>query len=350
MYIDVKGVKMTKKVNIKLLFTLCVFVLILLSLNSAFAQDNHTISDVVSVGDSADIQQIHSSQADESVLAATNNKIQINVKHHYNETSNTWDEDGYNLAGATVKLYDSKNKLISTHNTDSGGSVLIKNLKSAKYYVEVSYADYEPQKSKVLDFTKKSGTLKGLFDFTPDILLLVDYKSHNEKLNVLMNMSKRVAFISTGDYDVSREWLVEHARFIHIDMFLEGAYSAFTAEKLKKLLAVSPANANYNVAYTFGSYTDSILNATGLHIVGANPKNNNFNTVENTYVGSYFQAEDINSSDVLYHNMKNYLKYVYYLINPLKYENPTLNDSNVPQMGPECGFLSSGFRYFYHIS
>lgn len=346
MYIDVKGVKMTKRVNIKLLFTLCVFVLILLSLNSAFAQDNHTISDVVSVGDSADIKQIHSSQADESVLAATNNKIQINVKHHYNETSNTWDEDGYNLAGATVKLYDSKNKLILTHNTDSGGSVLIKNLKSAKYYVEVSYADYEPQKSKVLDFTKKSGTLKGLFDFTPDILLLVDYKSHNEKLNVLMNMSKRVAFISTGDYDVSREWLVEHARFIHIDMFLEGAYSAFTAEKLKKLLAVSPANANYNVAYTFGSYTDSILNATGLHIVGANPKNNNFNTVENTYVGSYFQAEDINSSDVLYHNMKNYLKYVYYLINPLKYENPTLNDSNVPQMGPECGFYHPDLGIF----
>lgn len=304
------------------------------------------MSDDGPVGDSFDVQQIMAYQADESLLSATNNRIQINVKHHYNETSNAWYEDGYNLANATVKLYDSKNNLISTHHTDSKGSVLIKNLKSTKYYVEVSYADFEPQKSNVLDFTKKSGTLKGSFDFIPDILLFVDYDSHNEKLNVLMNMSKRVAFISTGNYDVSCDWLVEYARFIHIDMFLEGAYSTFTAEKLKKLLAVSPANANYNVAYTFGSYTDSILNATGLHIVGANPKNNSFNTIENTYIGSYFQAEDINSSDVLYHNMKNYLKYVYYLINPSKHEDPTLDESNVPQMGPECGFYHPDLGIF----
>lgn len=305
------------------------------------------MSDVLSVpDDGADIQNIQSSQVDESLLGATNNAIQVDVKHHYNETSNSWDEDGYALKGATVKLYDSNDNLVSTHNTDSKGSVLIKNLKSTKYYLEVSYADYEVQKSSILDFTKKSGTLKGSFDFTPDILLIVSYKSHNEKVNVLMNMSKRVAFIDIENYDSSYEWLAERARFIHIDMFSEGAYSGFTAEKLKKFLALSPANANYNVAYTFGSYSDSILNATGLHVVGANSQNNNFNTVENTYIGSYFQAEDINESDVLYHNMENYLKYVFYLINPSKYENPTLNDSNAPQMGPECGFYHPDLGIF----
>lgn len=335
-----KGVKITKKLDNRLLFTLCVLILILFSVSCVSAQDNETASDLISVpADSVDVDQVQSSQVDEPVLEATDNAIKIiNVKHHYNETANTWDEEGYALKDATVKLYDSNNNLVSTHKTDSKGSVVIKNLKSTKYHVEVSYADYETQSSGILDFTKKSGTLEGSFDFIPDILLLVDYTSHKEKINVLMNMSKRVAYIDVRNYDSSREWLVENAKFIHIDMFAEGSYTAFTAEKLKQLLAVAPANANYNVAYTFGVYSDSILNSTGLHIVGASSNNNTYHTIENTYIGSYFQAEDINSSDVLYHNMENYLKYVYYLINPSKYENPTLDDANAPQMGAECGF------------
>lgn len=327
--------------------------LLLFSLNFAFAETNETADeailapcDIDEVQVSSAISDVQSSHVNRSVLSSTKNVINVNVKHHYNETANSWDEDGYNLAGATVKLYDSNHKLISTHKTDSKGFVSIKNLKSIKYYVEVSYADYEPQKSKILDFSKNSGTLNGVFDFIPDILLLVDYKSHKEKINVLMNMSKRIAYIDTGKYDTSREWLAEHAQFIHIDMFAEGAYATFTAEKLKKLLSVSPANARYNVAYTFGVYNGGILDSTGLHIVGADPKNNTYHTIENTYVGSYFQAEKINSSDILQHNMKNYLKYIYYLINPSKYANPTLNDSNSPQMGPECGFYHPDIGIF----
>ena len=336
-----------------MLFALIISIILLFSLSCVSAGDNETASDIISAPVEQDILEesqvicdVQASSLDEQALTSTNNAIKVNVIHHYNETSKTWDEDGYNLEGATVKLYDSKDKLISTHKTDSKGEVLIKNLGSSKYYIEVSYDTYEPQKSAVLDFTKKSGTLEGTFDFIPDILLLVDYQSHNEKLEVLMNKSKRIAFISTRDYDASLEWLAEYAQFIHVDMFAEGAYSVFTAEKLKNLLAVSPANANYNVAYTFGVYNDGILNATGMHIVGASKENNTYHTVENTYVGSYFQAEDINSSEILLHNMENYLKYVYYLINPDKYENPTLNDSNAPQMGPECGFYHPDLGVF----
>jgi cobaltochelatase CobN len=346
-----KGGENTKKLENKLLFALIISIFLLFSLSYVSAGNNETVSDMVSTPvDLDEIQGVSEvavqGSSSDGLLEASNNAIKVNVIHHYNETSKTWDEDGYNLAGATVKLFDSNDKLISTHKTDSKGNVLINNLKSSKYYVEVSYDDFEPQKSAVLDFTKKSGTLEGKFDFVPDILLLVDYGSHKEKLNVLMNMSKRIAYISTMDYDVSREWLVEHAQFIHIDMFAEGSYSVLTSQKLKELLALSPANAKYKVAYTFGVYNDAILNATGLHIVGANPKNNTYHTVENTYVGSYFQAEDINSSDVLMHNMENYLKYLYYLINPAKYENPTLDDANAPQMGPECGFYHPNLGIF----
>ena len=312
-----------------------------------FAGDNETISDVVSapseleeITQEHNIDEVESSQSDEGILEAGNNVINVvNVKDSYNETSKTWDEDGFNLAGATIKVYDSSNKLISTHKTDSNGNAIIKNLGSSVYYLEVSFSTYEPIVTEKIDFTKNSGSvdIKGI-QFVPDILLLVDYNSHNEKVDVLMNMSRRVAYISTTDFDKSRAWLVEYAKYMHIDMFSESAYSVLTAKYLKELLARSPANNNYNVAYTFSVFSKQILNNTGIHIVGASAANNTFDTIENTYIGSYFQARDIAESNILQSNMKNYLSYVKYLIDPEKYSNPTDDENNAPLMSPECGF------------
>ena len=313
-----------------------------------FAGDNETISDVVSapseleeITQEHNIDEVESSQSDEGILEAGNNVINVvNVKDSYNETSKTWDEDGFNLAGATIKVFDSSNNnLISTHKTDANGNAVIKNLQSSKYYLEVSYSTYEPIITEKIDFTKNSGSvdIKGI-QFVPDILLLVDYNSHNEKVDVLMNMSRRVAYISTTDFDKSRAWLVEYAKYMHIDMFSESAYSVLTAQYLKELLARSPANKNYNVAYTFSVFSKQILNNTGIHIVGASAANNTFDTIENTYIGSYFQARDIAESNILQSNMKNYLNYVKYLIDPDKYSNPTDDENNAPLMSPECGF------------
>ena len=344
--IDLKGGENTVKLSNKFVFALIISMLLLFSANAVFAGDNETISDVVGVATEIDsaievsnVSDVLSSQSDEGILAANNNEINIHVTDSYNETSKTWSEDGFNLAGATVKVYGSNNKLISTHTTDSKGNVVIKNLGSDKFNLEISYSTYEPIILKGIDFTKNSGSVK-IDDvmFVPDILLLVDYNSHNEKVDLLMNMSRRVAYISTTDFDKSRAWLVEYANFMHIDMFSESAYSVLTGQYLKELLARSPANANYNVAYTFSVFSQQILDNTGLHIVGASPQNNTFDTIENTYIGSYFQALDIEESGILQTNMKNYLNYVYYLINPSKYANPTLDDGNAPLMTPECGF------------
>ena len=338
--------KKTKKLDNRLLFALIISILLLFSVSGVFAGDNETISDVVSasydldgISQASEVQEILSSQSDGEILEAGNNVINIHVTDSYNETGKTWSEDGFDLAGATIKVYDSSNKLISTYTTDSSGNAVIKNLGSSKYYLEVGYSTYEPMKLDAIDFTKKSGTVK-IDDvmFVPDILLLVDYNSHNEKVDILMNMSRRVAYISTTDFDKSRAWLVEYANFMHIDMFSESAYSVLTGQYLKELLARSPANAKYNVAYTFSVYSQQILNNTGLHIVGASAKNNTYDTIENTYIGSYFQARDIEQSDILLSNMENYLDYVKHLINPSKYANPTLDENNAPLMTPECGF------------
>ena len=340
-----RGGENTVKLSEKLAFALIISILLLFSASCVFAGDNETVSDVMSVpvesnsSDISDVGTVLDSPSGEGLLEASNNVINVHVTDSYNETSKTWDEDGFNLAGATVKVYGSNNKLISTQTTDSNGNVVIKNLGSDKFNLEISYSTYEPIKLSDIDFTKKSGTVK-IDDvmFVPDILLLVDYNSHNEKVDVLMNMSKRVAFISTTDFDKSRAWLVEYANYIHIDMFSESAYSVLTGQYLKELLARSPANANYKVAYTFSVFSKQILNNTGMHIIGASAKNNTYDTIENTYIGSYFQARDIEESDILQSNMKNYLDYVRHLINPSKYKNPTLDENNAPLMSPECGF------------
>ncbi len=341
-----KGGENTKKLDNRLVFALILSILLLLSVNSAFAENNETISDVVSaqneleeVTQVQEVPIVQSSQSDGGMLEAGSNVINVHVYDSFNETGKTWSEDGFKLAGVTVKLY-SNNELISTKVTNSNGIATFTNLGSSKYNLELTYSTYNPIKLDV-NLTGKSGATLDINDvmFIPDMLLLVDYASHNEKVDVLMNMSKRIAYISTTNFDESRAWLAEYANYIHIDMFAENsAYNKFTASYLKGLLANSPANKNYMVAYTFGTYTQEILNATGLHIIGANLGNNSYDTIENTYIGSYFQAEDIQNSDVLMTNMRNYFDYVRYLIEPDKYQNPTLSDGGIPLMSPECGF------------
>ena len=295
--------------------------MLMFSLSAISAEDNSTL--LASSTDSLDLLQAP-------------NSINVHVSDSYVAQNSTWTEDGVNLANASVSVYDSSNNLVFSGLTDSEGNVVISNLNSAKYDVEIKYSTYESYRQNVDLSAKNTHAID--YMFIPDILLLVDYDSHNEKVDLLMEMSKRVAYISTTNFDLTREWLFDYAKFIHLDMFNEGSYHTVTGEYLKEVLETSPANINYNVAYTFGIYSDSILNATGIHITGANAANNTFHTIENTYVGSYFQAEDIEDSAVLVKNMENYLKYVCYLIDPSKYTNPTLNVKNAPLMSPECGF------------
>lgn len=330
-----------------MLFALIISILLIFSVGSVFAGDNETISDVVSapseleeITQEHEVTEVQSSQSDEGMLEANNNVINVHVYDSFNETGKTWTEDGIELKGATVKLYDSHNNLISTQTTNNKGIATFTGVGSQKYNLEFTYSTYDPIKLDV-DCTNQDGktlTIDNVM-FVPDILLLVDYSSHNEKVDLLMNMSRRIGFISTTNFDESRAWLAEWAKYIHIDMFAENsAYNKFTASYLKQLLSNSPANKNYKVAYTFGTYTQEILNATGLHIIGASESNNTYDTIENTYIGSYFQAEDIKDSDVLQTNMKNYFDYVRYLIEPTKYSNPTLTADGIPLMSPECGF------------
>lgn len=270
--------------------------------------------------------------------------IDIHTKDSYNPVTKTWVENGVDLSDVDIKVLDSSNKVVFVGKTGAGGAYSIGSLTPGNYKVQLSYSTYETHTENV-NLGSHASVLVN-YMFVPDIMLLVSYESHSEKVDYLMNLSKRVAYISTTDYDKTREWLLEYANFVHVDMFAEGSYSVFNSQVLKKLLSSSPANAKYNVAYTFGVYNDEIIKNIGIHFVGASESNNNYNTIENTYIGSYFQAQDIANSAVLKANMENYLKYVYYLINPQKYSNPTLQENGTPQISPECGFYHPDLGMF----
>ena len=207
-------------------------VLFLISLSSVCASDGILQNTTQTSPDSV------ISQSNDDILEDSGNVINIHVTDSYSQTSRNWDEDGFDLEDATVNVYDSSDKLISTHKTNSQGRASITNLGSEVYNLEISYSTYEPIMLKGINFTSNSGTLNiDNVMFVPDILLLVDYASHNEKVDILMNMSKRVAYISTTDFDKSRDWLLSYSNFIHIDMFSESAYSVLTGQYLKELLA-----------------------------------------------------------------------------------------------------------------
>ena len=157
-----KGGENTKRLDGKIVFALILSILLLFSVSSVFAGDNETISDVVSAqNELEEVTQIHevtdvqSSQSDGGMLEAGNNVINVHVYDSFNETSKTWSEDGIELSGATVKLYDS-NGLIATQSTNKNGIATFTGVGSSKYNLELTYSTYNPIRLNI-DLTDKNG-------------------------------------------------------------------------------------------------------------------------------------------------------------------------------------------------
>lgn len=314
---------------------LCISILIIvlcLSLNSVSAEDVNLTDEYSSQNTDILTYNVNllSDNNSQNIKSASNNLVIINVNDSYVPSANTWSESGVSASGALIQIFGSNNNnLVYQQTTDHTGKVQT-SLPSGNYNLKINYDSYEEYSQS---FTVSNSPIIINHVFYPDILFFVDYSSHNEKIDILMNLSKRVCYVGTMNYNRSQEWLFEHANFIQIDMYNLGSYSF----DLHSVLKDSPANKNYNVAYTFGVYTDEIFNMSDIHFIGANPENNTPDTIENTYIGSYFQANDINDTYVLNTNMVNLLDYIKYLLNPEKYDNPTLDSTRTPLLTSETG-------------
>ena len=342
----------------KLLFVLILLVITCISLSTVSANDlNNTDSNLDSfdnnvvkvatsdhdinsdIGDS--YSSVNNTQLENGVVKAVNSNhgvINFDIRDSYSQANNTWFEDGVATNKAIISIYDiSNNKVFEGHTNDNG--LLSVKLAQGKYRVDIALDTYEVYSKSVT----LSNKLNIEHIFYPDILFFVDYSSHHEKLNVLCNLSKRVCYVSTMNFDKTKEWMFDYANFIQLDMYIDGPTYSFSTDILK----YSPAYEKYMIAYTFGVYSKELLDNIDLHFVGGSPSHNDVNSLENTYIGSYFQAEDTPDEKVLNTNMANLLDYIKYLINPSNYSNPTLDPKRTPLLAssfgfyhPDCGTLT----------
>ena len=262
-------------------------------------------------------------------ISPTNPSVTFYAYDVYNESSNTYDEEGILVSDVNFQIFDLEDNLILTGISDKYGTFSTNSLDYGTYKLQASYLTYKPI---TMNFNVEN--LINTIDvrFIPDICLLMSYTSHSEKINVLMNISRRVYYIDTYPYELEKEWLLDYANYIQLDMFAEGSYRFET-----DIIIDSPANKNHLVAYTFGVYNSTFLDTLNINFIGAADENNTPDTIENTYIGSYFQAFDINNLDVLKTNMENLYEYILYLMGDIN-TNPTLNTSKTPLVDASLGF------------
>ncbi|BDZ70911.1 cobaltochelatase subunit CobN [Methanobacterium petrolearium] len=223
--------------------------------------------------------------------------------------------DAVAVSNATVNLRSqSDNQIIATMTTDSSGYYIFSNLNKGNYILEILYRTY---KNYLQNVTINTGSLTVDHTFIPDIAIISYYGTSDvdgqlNKMQALMDLSCRVYTIESYNTidETYKHWMLEYANFILLDMYTETC--AVSIEDI----AGSLANENHMIAYIFGIYTDNyISNLLGSwNFLGASQENNTPNTLENTYIGSYWQAEAIKDNDVVNENMQNMLDYIFYLL------------------------------------
>ncbi len=252
--------------------------------------------------------------------------------------------DAVPVANATVKL-KSKNNTLSTTTTGKSGTYTFKNVAKGSYTVEISYLTYKSFSKNVTVGTKSITIPK--YTFVPDIAIISYYGTSGSdgqlnKMQALQRLSCRVYTIASYDKKESyRHWMLEYTNFILIDMYTQDC--AVSAEDIVN----SPANKKRMISYVFGIFTDEYLKKTlkDWNFVGGTSKNNTPNTLENTYIGSYWQAEVVKDDTTVEKNMRNMLDYIFYLLGETTV-NPTENASKTPLLPSTFGIYHKDYGVF----
>lgn len=264
---------------------------------------------------------------------AASGYVDVIVKDAHNSTSNKYSEEGFAVKNATIKVINkTTNNVILSGSTDNNGKYRIStnNLNPGVYLLNISYSTYLTYSTN-LTVNKSSNAGEVKWRFTPDIAFVCYYAGHKEKVNSLMNISKRVYYIDSMNYDQEKEdklWLLRYAQFLYLDMYADGSYTFDT-----RIFSNIPANINYKIAYCFGDYNPDRLKDFGLNFIGSNSSNNTPHTIENTFIGSYFKSQSSENMnlEILNENMQNLFDYIRYLLEETN-TNPTDDNSKTPKL------------------
>lgn len=275
------------------------------------------------------------------IKTASTYSITGNITCVLNKTTGQYaggEDDSYGVNNAKITLYNSANKIIKTTKSDAKGHYKISGLVAGKYRITYNYQTYLEGEE---DITITNQTVQMNHVFIPDIVFITTSAGADEgqmrKIQALKKYSDRVLFLESynlnSSYDSSQHWMLDYANFILVDMYSQGLGFGVDAN----LIRDSPASKNHHVAYTFGQFNDAMLLSLGWGFVGNNP-----NSIENTYIGSYWQSEATQNATVVNMNMKNLLRYIYYLLGETDV-NPTMNGNGPRMPGPQWGISYPGF-------
>ncbi len=265
----------------------------------------------------------------EEIQKSTGFNITGIVTTAYDKANNVYaggEEDGFVANGSKITLYNNDTgKKVADTTSNSEGYYQFLNLEQGNYTLKFKYGTYAigEESIKITNYSKEVNYI-----FVPDITIIAFSGDNSgdgqaDKINILRELSDRILFLESyelnNSYDKSNQWLLDFSNFILVDMYSVG--NGFGVDT--DLIAHSPASKRNMIAYVFGIYDVGIIKGTlgNWGFLGDNP-----HSLENTYVGSYWQTVSSNSTTIKT-NMENLLEYIKYLLKETDVDPTTIGKS-----------------------
>ncbi|WP_269889774.1 cobaltochelatase subunit CobN [Methanothermobacter thermautotrophicus] len=249
------------------------------------------------------------------------------VREIYNETSGSYTtlEGALPVRNATVTIIHNGSVLNETR-TAPDGSYRINFNDTFPAVVQIKYSSYRTASYTI------NGSCTINHTFMPDIAII---SSVPEKGRILKSMeNRRIIYHDMWDPSSSaNDWIMEYVNFAYLDMAMPGTG---WGDSWYPYLLRSPANQRNMIAAAFGYPTDTDSDpwgGTGLNLLGGTPGNDTPDTIENTYIASYYALA---SGTAARENLENMVKYIQYLMGETT-SNPVENGQGPVMAAPDWG-------------
>lgn len=248
------------------------------------------------------------------------------VREIYNESSGTYTNltNAIPVKNATIKIKNpANNSILATGTTNTNGEYDISFISALpQFKVEIAYSTYKTYVANVTPTGAPIPEATINHTFMPDIAILSSVPEKGVGIRNLSN--RRLIYLDMWNPNSSpaNDWIMEHVNFAYLDMAMPGTGwgDSWYDELLK-----SPANLNNMISTAFGwpdcGDTDTGgPDNLGLRLLGFKDGEDTYNTLENTYMGSYYALA---TETALQTNLQNMVEYIYFLlgettINPIQ--------------------------------
>ncbi len=250
------------------------------------------------------------------------------IKEIYNETSGTYTslDNAIPIKNATIRIKYNETIINETKTNENGQYTIGFTPMINPIELEISYSTYKKATYTI------NGTCTINHTFMPDIAII---SSAPEKAKILTSLNNRriIYHDMWNPNSQANDWILQYVNFAYIDMAMPGTgYGDSWYPHLLK----SPANKNYMIAAAFGYPTDTDTDpygGDGLHLLKGHNTNDTPDTIENTYIASYWALA---SGTATRENLENMIKYIYYLLNETDY-NPVEQGEGPIMSNPDWG-------------